>query len=223
MSLIKCFFFDFSDSVSPIDVSRAPALPSLARTAGCRSRGVEHRYSLLHYLELYSIHWSGRHASTLTCSVTLTHATCACSVAFELSVATPPKAPVFGSDDFAERQKIGFATNIIAVLLGLLLNYGIETMFRISVEFGIPVSFQPSIKLEVAHRSKFLLKHSRAEPESLQFRRVWSMDRTICPLRRVVCVAALQQIILSSMPQSHSRENDPCSVLFNTGLFYVLF
>ena len=36
---------------------------------------------------------------------------------------------MFGSDEFAEQQKIGFATNIIAVLLGLLLNYGIGTMF----------------------------------------------------------------------------------------------
>ena len=223
MTLMKCFFFDFSDSVSAIDVSRAPALPSLAKSAGCRSRGVEHRYSLLHNLELFSIQWSGRHASTLTGSVTLTHATCACSLAFGWSGATPPKAPVFGSDEFAEQQKIGFATNIIAVLLGLLLNYGIGTMFKISVVFGIPVSFQPSIKLEVAHRSKFLLGHRRAEPESPQFRRVWSMDRTICHLRRVVCVAALQQIILSSMPQSHSRENNPCSVSFNTGLFDVLF
>ena len=58
--------------VNAIDVSRAPALPSLAKSASCRSRGVEHRYSHLHYLELYSLHWSRRHASTLTGSVTLT-------------------------------------------------------------------------------------------------------------------------------------------------------
>ena len=43
---------------------------------------------------------------------------------------------------------------------------------------GIPVC----VELEVAHRSEFLLGRSRAEPESPQFRRVWSMDQTICPM-----------------------------------------
>ena len=37
----------------------------------------------------------------------------------------------------------------------------------------------------------------RAEPESPQFRRVWSVDRTICPLRSAVCVAALHQFIFN--------------------------
>ena len=39
----------FSVSVGAIDVSGAPALPSLAKSAGCRSRGVEHRYSHFHF------------------------------------------------------------------------------------------------------------------------------------------------------------------------------
>ena len=69
---------------------------------------------------------------------------------------------------------------------------------RISVVLGIPVSFQPNVELEVAHRSVFLLGRSRAEPESPQFRRVWSMDRTICPWRRIVCVAALQQFFFNA-------------------------
>ena len=88
---MKCFFFDFWVSVSAIDVSRAPALPSPCEVGKCRSRVVEHRYSHLHYLGLFSLHWCGRHASTLTGSVTLTHATCARSLAFGLSVATTTK------------------------------------------------------------------------------------------------------------------------------------
>ena len=62
----------------------------------------------------------------------------------------------------------------------------------------IPVSLQPSVELEVAHCAEFLMGRSRAEPESAQFRRVWSMDRTICPSRRVVYIAALQQIIFNA-------------------------
>ena len=56
----------------------------------------------------------------------------------------------------------------------------------VSVIFGTSVFLQPSVELEVAHCSKFLLRRSRAEPESAQLRRVRSMDRTICPSRRVV-------------------------------------
>ena len=69
----------------------------------------------------------------------------------------------------------------------------------VSVAFGKPVSFQPSVDNEVAHRSEFLLERGRAEPESHQFRRVWSVDRTICPLRSAFCVAALQQIIFNAI------------------------
>ena len=76
----------------------------------------------------------------------------------------------------------------------------------VSVVFGTSVSFQPSVELEVAHRSEFLLGRSRAEPESPQFRRVWSVDQTICPSRRVVCVANLQQIIFNAaVPFSSER------------------
>ena len=75
-----------------------------------------------------SVHCSGRHTSTLTGSVTLTHATCTCSLAFGLSVETPPKATVFGSEEFADFLKIDPVMNIIAVLLGLLLNYGMGTI-----------------------------------------------------------------------------------------------
>ena len=84
---------------------------------------------------------------------------------------------------------------------------------------GLPVSFQPSVDLEVAHRSEFLLGRGRAEPESPQFRRVWSVDRTISPFRSAICVAAFAADYL----QCHSRENDLCSVSFTTGPFYVLF
>ena len=51
-----------------------------------------------------------------------------CSLAFGLSVATPPKATVFGSDEFADFLKIDPALNIIAVFLGRLLNYGMGTI-----------------------------------------------------------------------------------------------
>ena len=64
--------------------------------------------------------------------------------------------------------------------------------------FGIPVSFHPSFELDVAHCPEFLLGRDQAEPESAQFRRVWSMDRTICPSRRVVYFATLQQIFLNA-------------------------
>ena len=64
--------------------------------------------------------------------------------------------------------------------------------------FGIPVSLHPSFELDVAHCSEFLLGRDQAEPESAQFRRVWSMDRTICPSRRVVYFATLQQIFLNA-------------------------
>ena len=68
----------------------------------------------------------------------------------------------------------------------------------ISVVFGIPVSLQPRVELEVAHCTEFLLGRGGAEPESAQFRRVWSMDRTTCPSRRVVYIAALQQIVFNA-------------------------
>ena len=70
--------------------------------------------------------------------------------------------------------------------------------FRSLWYFGIPVSLQPSVELDVAHCSEFLLGRDQAEPESAQFRRVWSMDRTICPSRRVVYFATLQQIFLNA-------------------------
>ena len=82
----------------------------------------------------------------------------------------------------------------------------------ISVVFGIPGSLQPSVKLEVAHCSEFLLGRTRPEPESAQFQRVWSMDGTTCPSKRVVCIAALQQIfnnadrrVLESMIREQGR------------------
>ena len=55
----------------------------------------------------------------------------------------------------------------------------------IPVVFGIPVSLGPSVELEVAHCSQFLLVRSRAEPESAHSQRVWSMDKTTCPSRSV--------------------------------------
>ena len=63
--------------------------------------------------------------------------------------------------------------------------------------FGIPVSLQPSVELDVAHCADFLLGRARAEPESAQFRRVRSMDQTMCPWMRIVYFAALQQIIFN--------------------------
>ena len=55
----------------------------------------------------------------------------------------------------------------------------------VSVIFGVSV-FQPSVELEVAPCSVFLRRRSRAEPETALLRRVRSMDRTICPSRRIV-------------------------------------
>ena len=52
--------------------------------------------------------------------------------------------------------------------------------------------------LEVAHCSKFLLVRSRAEAESAQSLRVWSMNGTTCPARHVVPIAALHQIIFDA-------------------------
>ena len=46
-------------------------------------------------------------------------ATCACSFAFVLPVATPPKAIMFGTNEFADFLKTGLAFNIIAVFLGI--------------------------------------------------------------------------------------------------------
>ena len=45
------------------------------------------------------------------------------------------------------------------------------------------MSIQPRVELEVAHWSKFLLERSRAEPESAQSPRVWSVDGTTCRSR----------------------------------------
>ena len=70
-----------------------------------------------------------------------------------------------------------------------------------SSNFGLcgKVSLQPSVELEVAHRSEFsTLGRSRAEPESAQSLRVWSMDRRICPSRRHVSIPALQQTIFNA-------------------------
>ena len=109
---------------------------------------------------------------------------------------------MFGSDEFADFLKIEPAINIIAVFLGLLLDYGMGTIPNKRAEFlwylGISVSLQPSVELEVAHRLEFLLGRSRAGPERSQFRRAWSMDRTICPSRRIVYIAALQQLIYNA-------------------------
>ena len=55
----------------------------------------------------------------------------------------------------------------------------------IPVVLGIPVFLGPSVELEVAHCSKFLLIRNRAEPVNAQSLRVWSMDKTTCPSRSV--------------------------------------
>ena len=104
-----------------------------------------------------------------------------------LPVATPPKA----IDVWSCRR--GAASFVADNSCGR----GRVHRISIAVVFGIPVSLQPSVELEVSHCTEFLLGRSRAEPESAQFRRVWSMDRTICPSRRVVHNAALQQIIFN--------------------------
>ena len=54
--------------------------------------------------------------------------------------------------------------------------------FRSLWYFGIPVSLQPSVELDVAHCAEFLLGRGGAELESAQFRRVRSMDQTKCAL-----------------------------------------
>ena len=68
----------------------------------------------------------------------------------------------------------------------------------IFVVFGIPISLRPSVELEVALRSDFLLVRSRAEPEGAQSPQVWSIDGTTCPSRSVVPIAAWQQIIFNA-------------------------
>ena len=62
--------------------------------------------------------------STLTDSMMLTHATCACSFAFRLSVATPPKAAVRRlSQDWPLRCSSGFSSSM-AGLGWSCLHYG---------------------------------------------------------------------------------------------------
>ena len=78
--------------------------------------------------------------------------------------------------------------------------------FRSLWYFGIPASLRPSVVLDVAHCAEFLLRRVRAEPESAQFRRVRSMDQTMCPWMRVVHIAASQQIIFNpAVPFSRER------------------
>ena len=79
--------------------------------------------------------------------------------------------------------------------------------FRSLWYFGIPASLQPSVELDVAHCAEFPLGRGRAEPESAQFRRVRSVDQTMCPWMRVVYFAALQQIIFNA--DRTVLENDP--------------
>ena len=67
-------------------------------------------------------------SNTAVAQSTLTHpmrmlipATCACSFAFVLPVATPPKAMVFGTNriKIADFLKAGLVRNFVAVLLGI--------------------------------------------------------------------------------------------------------
>ena len=130
----------------------------------------------------------GNRATSHLQAHTLMPATCRCSFASVLPVAPPPKAIAVW------RCRRG-ATSFVA---DNACGRGRVHRISISVVLGIPVSLQPSVELEVAHCAEFLLGRSRAEPESAQFRRVWSMDRTICASRRVVCIAALQQLIFNA-------------------------
>ena len=56
-----------------------------------------------------------------------------------------------------------------------------------------------------SHASSLHLGRGRAEPESAQFRRVRSMDQTMCPWMRVVYFAALQQIIFNADRSASER------------------
>lgn len=91
---------------------------------------------------------------------TLTHpmrmlipATCACSFAFMLPVATPPNAIVFGTNriQIADFLKAGLVMNIVAVVLGSLIIYGMgNAVFEFEDPFPEYACFDSCTWIDIA-------------------------------------------------------------------------
>ena len=90
-------------------------------------------------------------SNTAVAQSTLTHpmrmliqATCACSFTFVLPVARPPKEIAFGTNrtQTADFLKAGLVMNIVAVVLGILIIYG---MGSVVLEFEHPFADYASL------------------------------------------------------------------------------